>query len=304
MLGAAVLILLSLPSRAAVPAEDWLAVAKQGKTDRVEALLKAGADLEASDKDGRTALMLAAQYGRADTVRLLLAKGAKADARDKRGWNAYMLTLLAPSGGVIHTIHDNVLKLLPQPPRMRLAVDVSWAPGNSTFSSCFMRPQELAQHIGGLRPDALVLEALRNYAFNSGRGLLELVQATMDDPAGADAALSLHAEPGVACVQQSDQLSLSIRVRLLRSRDQSLLLEKTYGGGLKTGMRGEMAANPAQYPALYQAWAKSQAGPIYWSLIEALMRSQPYEPLRLRDMRAARPDVDRVKGLEAGPPRC
>jgi hypothetical protein len=40
-------------------------------------------------------------------------------------------------------------------------------------------------------------------------------------------------------------------------------------------MRGELAANPAQYPALYQAWAKSQAGPIYWGVMEALMRSQP-----------------------------
>jgi hypothetical protein len=36
-----------------------------------------------------------------------------------------------------------------------------------------------------------------------------------------------------------------------------------------------LAANPAQYPALYQAWAKSQAGPVYWSVVEALMRSQP-----------------------------
>ena len=43
---------------------------------------------------------------------------------------------------------------------------------------------------------------------------------------------------------------------------------------MKTGMRGELAANPAQYPALYQAWAKSQAGPIYWGVMETLMRSQ------------------------------
>jgi len=30
--------------------------------------------------------------------------------RDKRGWNAYMLALLSPSGGLIHTVHDKVLK--------------------------------------------------------------------------------------------------------------------------------------------------------------------------------------------------
>ena len=265
-----VLVLLSLVSLAAVPLEDWLAAAKKGDTTRVEALLKAGAELEAQDRDGRTALMLAAQYGRADTVRLLLAKGANAGARDKRGWNAYMLALFSPSGGIIHTVHDNVLKLLPQP-HLRLALEARWAPGASFFSSCFMRPDELARHMDGLRPEALVVTALRDYASDSGRGLVVLVQP----PADADAVLSLLGEPGGTCVQQSDRLSMLIHVSLLRPPDQPPLLERTYGDGMKVGARGEMAANPAQYPALFAAWAKSQAGPIYWSLLEALMRSQP-----------------------------
>jgi hypothetical protein len=98
-----------------------------------------------------------------------------------------------------------------------------------------------------------------------------LVQA----PAGADAALSLLVEPGVTCVQQSDRLSMSIHVRLLRPPLESPLLERTYGSGVKTGIRGELAANPTQYPALYRAWAKSQAGSVYWSVLEALLRSQP-----------------------------
>jgi hypothetical protein len=68
---------------------------------------------------------------------------------------------------------------------------------------------------------------------------------------------------------------MSIHVRLLRPPDQSPLLERAFGGGVKMGIREELAASPAQYPALFQAWAKSQAGPIYWSLLEALMRSQP-----------------------------
>jgi hypothetical protein len=261
---------LSFACLAAVAPADWLAAAKNGDTNRVEALLKAGAELEAKDKDGRTALMLAAQYGRADTVRLLLAQGAQAGARDKRGWNAYMLALLSPSGGIVHTVHEKVLKLFPQP-HLRVAVEARWAPGASFFNSCLMRPDNLARYMDGLRPEALVLEALRDYAFNSGRGLLELIQT----PAGADAVLSLLVEPGVTCVQQSDRLSMMIHVRLLRPPDESPLLERAYGGGLKTGMRAELAANPAQYRALYQAWAKPQAGPIYWSVVEALMRSQP-----------------------------
>ena len=270
MVSRTVLVLLSVASLAAVPLEDWLAAAKKGDTNCVEALLKAGAELEAQDRDGRTALMLAAQYGRADTVRLLLAKGANAGARDKRGWNAYMLALLSPSGGLVHAVHDNVLQLLPRP-HLRLAVEARWAPGSAFFSSCFMRPDDLARHMDGLRPEALVVTALRDYASDSGRGLVVLVQP----PADADAVLSLLVEPGVTCVQQFDRLSMSIHVRLLRPPDQSPLLERAFGGGVKMGIREELAANPAQYPALFQVWAKSQAGPIYWSLLEALMRSQP-----------------------------
>src|ERR1035441_10861061 len=91
---------------------DILEAAKKGNAKEIEALLAKGADLEARDKEGRTPLMLAAQYGRTASVRLLLDKGAKPDARDRHRWNAYMLALLAPAGGVIHTTHEAVLKLL------------------------------------------------------------------------------------------------------------------------------------------------------------------------------------------------
>jgi len=49
----------------------------------------------------------------------------------------------------------------------------SWS---SFFSSCFMRPDDLARHMNVVRPEALVVGALRDYAFDSGRGLVVLVQ--------------------------------------------------------------------------------------------------------------------------------
>src|ERR1039458_8229189 len=112
---------------------DILEAAKKGNAKEIEALLAKGADLEARDKEGRTPLMLAAQYGRTATVRLLLDKGAKPGVRDSHGWNAYNLALLAPSDGMVHTRHDAVLKLLPQPKRFRLAVTASWTPGKALF---------------------------------------------------------------------------------------------------------------------------------------------------------------------------
>jgi hypothetical protein len=220
--------LLAFPLLAAGPSEDLLEAAKKGRKDQVEALLAKGAALEAADKEGRTALLLAAQYGRASTVQLLLAKGAKADARDSRGWNAFMLALMAPSGGVVHTPHDAVLKLLPQPARLRVAVDAAWTPGNAIFSSCFMRTEQLAQHIRDIRPDSIVVEAFQRFAAASGRDLIAIAHTDVHGmaaienavpPDDADAILTLRVEPGIACVQQSDQLSLLIHARLVQKPD-------------------------------------------------------------------------------------
>ena len=281
---AAAWLALVWPAPAIGPADDLLDAARHGKKDQVESLLKLGAPLEARDKDGRTPLMLAAQYGRVSTVQLLLAKGAKPDARDTRGWNAFMLALISPSGGVVHTTHDSVLKLLPQPPRFRVAIDAAWAPGKAVFSSCFMRPEQLSEHLRDLHPDALVVEAFQRFVATSGHDLVAIVHSNIHgmaqiENAGvlekADAILTLRVEPGAACVQQSDHLSLLIHARLVRKLEQSAALEEEFGGGVKMGMREEFAANPNQYAPLYQAWAKSQARPLYWAVVTALMQSTP-----------------------------
>jgi hypothetical protein len=224
--------------------------------------------------------MLAAQYGRTASVRLLLDKGAKPGARDTHRWNAYMLALLAPSGGVVHTAHEAVLKLLPQPGRFRLAITASWTPGTALFSSCFMRPEEMTQHIREIHPDGIVIDAFRHFAATSGRDLIAIVStdargnseiSERPTPKDVDAVLTLQVEPGAACVQQVDRLSLMIQATLNGPRDQTPLLEKTFGASVKTGMRGEAAANPNQHGPLYQSWAKSQAGPLYWAVLTALL---------------------------------
>lgn len=259
---------------------DILEAAKKGKAKEIEALLAKGADLEATDREGRTPLMLAAQYGRTATVRLLVDKGAKPDARDTHRWNAFMLALLAPSGGVVHTTHDAVLKLLPQPKRFRLAITANWTPGKALFSSCFMRPEEMTQHMRQIHPDGMVIEALRHFAATSGRDLIAIVSADArgnteiserPTPKDVDAVLTLRVEPGAACVQQVDRLSMLIQATLNRPEDQTPLLEKSFGAGVKTGMRGQSATNPNQHGPLYETWAKSQAGPLYWAVLTALL---------------------------------
>jgi ankyrin repeat protein len=57
----------------------------------IDKLLAAKVPLEAKNKNGHTALMLAAREGQADNVQLLIARGAKINERDEDGWTPLML---------------------------------------------------------------------------------------------------------------------------------------------------------------------------------------------------------------------
>jgi uncharacterized protein len=62
-----------------------------GRADLLEALLKAGADVESPNADGQTALMVVARTSRVDAARLLLKYGAKVNAVEQwRGQTALM----------------------------------------------------------------------------------------------------------------------------------------------------------------------------------------------------------------------
>ncbi|MCX6773748.1 MAG: ankyrin repeat domain-containing protein [Candidatus Micrarchaeota archaeon] len=67
-----------------------LEAAKQGRIARIERLLKVGANVNAKDKEDRTALMWAASEGRTKSCRILIDNGADKDLRDKNKWNAVM----------------------------------------------------------------------------------------------------------------------------------------------------------------------------------------------------------------------
>ena len=62
-----------------------------GDTKMVELFLENGADVNAKDNDGKTALMGAAVNGHTQTVQLLLEKGADVNAKRNDGRTAYDL---------------------------------------------------------------------------------------------------------------------------------------------------------------------------------------------------------------------
>ena len=69
-------------------ARQLFQAAREGNVPQVAALLQAGADPNAVDKYGETALMEAAKEGHADVARVLLKAGADPNAANKDDWDA------------------------------------------------------------------------------------------------------------------------------------------------------------------------------------------------------------------------
>jgi hypothetical protein len=246
-------------------AEDLLQAALRGRNDQVKTFLDGGANLEASDRNGRTPLMLAAQHGQAATVALLVERGAKVSARDRDGATAYVLALFSPLG---RGDHEAVLKLLPAPPRPRMALEVGWSAGRLA-SSCFATREEVARTVEGLQLPAQFLRAFGAYVQFSGRDLVQLVGR----PADADALLRIELQPTSACVAEAgDIVGLAIDVRVLREPGMEPVFQKPFGAGSQ-GLHAQRATNLRQYASILQPWIKPQAGPIYWAAAAALYRA-------------------------------
>ena len=71
-------------------------------------------------------------------------------------------------------------------------------------------------------------------------------------------------------MQGVDRLKMPVHAQLSLAGGKSVL-DRGFGEGVKVGMKTESATNANQHGPLYEAWAKSQAGPIYWAVVEALL---------------------------------
>ncbi len=80
----------SIAQGAGVTAKDaaLIEAARRGDTDSVKALIAAGTDVNAKDKDGKTALMAASN---ADCVKALIAAGVDVNAKNNNGETALSL---------------------------------------------------------------------------------------------------------------------------------------------------------------------------------------------------------------------
>ena len=74
--------------------QDWARAARTGDAAEVARLLDGGCEIDALDRYGQTALMLAALRGHVDVVRLLIQRGANLDVTAKYNLTALMLAIV------------------------------------------------------------------------------------------------------------------------------------------------------------------------------------------------------------------
>lgn len=86
--------------------EAWEHAVLSGDRETVRALLQSGADVNARDRYGQTALMLAAHRGHAAIVEVLIEHGADLDVTAKYALSALMLAVI---GG-----HAEIARMLVQ----------------------------------------------------------------------------------------------------------------------------------------------------------------------------------------------
>jgi ankyrin repeat protein len=82
------------------------AAVKAGDVPALEALLDAGADVDAPDEHGQTALMNASRDGHTAMVRLLVARGADLNHTAKFNLSALMLAVINARDAIVGILTD------------------------------------------------------------------------------------------------------------------------------------------------------------------------------------------------------
>jgi ankyrin repeat protein len=83
---------------------EWERAVHDGSLDELQRLLSSGADINARDRHGQTALMLAAIEGHGDVVAWLVERGAALDHTAKYGLSALMLAVIGGHVGVVRRL--------------------------------------------------------------------------------------------------------------------------------------------------------------------------------------------------------
>lgn len=84
--------------------DEWPTLAATATRPQVKAAIAGGADVDARDAMGRTAILIAAKAGRLDVVRLLIASGADIDVQDDVSLNPLLWGCLCDDLPLVRTM--------------------------------------------------------------------------------------------------------------------------------------------------------------------------------------------------------
>jgi len=84
--------------------KEWEDAVRRGSIDQLRRLLASGADIDARDGNGQTALMLAAREGHAKVVEWLVDHGAALNHTAKYGLSALMLAVIGDRTDVVRIL--------------------------------------------------------------------------------------------------------------------------------------------------------------------------------------------------------
>ncbi len=82
----------------------WEHAVTRGDIEAARRLLRAGADINARDRHGQTALMLAAHHGHRELVEMLIEHGADLNITAKYHLSALMLSVMAGHTGIVRRL--------------------------------------------------------------------------------------------------------------------------------------------------------------------------------------------------------
>ena len=83
---------------------EWKTATNTGNVEQTRRMLDAGADINALDEHGQTALMNAAHKGHLEVVRLLVERGAALNHTAKHDLTALMLAVIARHPEVVRVL--------------------------------------------------------------------------------------------------------------------------------------------------------------------------------------------------------
>src|SRR5215831_1664728 len=106
--------LIATPITSSATRDLWK-IAETGEVGQLIELLARGADVNASNDAGATALMLAAYHGRLEMVRALTDHGADLNVVDRDGFTAAMLANHSGHQNIVRILLARGAKRIPQP---------------------------------------------------------------------------------------------------------------------------------------------------------------------------------------------